>query len=105
MRSNDGEDLTNGDSVFYKCKDDPRPGILNGKNAKQVLVKHSGTYTRAHVCMLQLDKLTSDCAVMSTESGRPQSNMINCETNEGDPVQSVENKDDATINNNKVLLT
>ena len=27
--------------------------------------------------------------------------MINCDTNEGDPVQSIENEDDATVSNDK----
>ena len=42
---------------------------------------------------------------MNTESGRPQSDMISCETNEGDPAQSMGNEDDATINNDIPLLT
>ena len=56
VRSSNTEDLTNGDSVYYKRNDDDRwrgPGVVIGRDGKQVLVRHGGTYVRVHVCRLQ----------------------------------------------------
>ena len=46
-----------GDSVYYKRKDSDKwrgPGVIIGKENKQVLVKHGGFYVRVHPCSLQL---------------------------------------------------
>ena len=50
------EDMKNGDSVFYKRADSQvwhGPGVVIGRDGKQVLVRHSGIYVRAHTCRLQ----------------------------------------------------
>ena len=48
-------DYNNGDLVYYKRNDSARwmgPGTVIGCEAKQVLVKHGGTYVRVHPCRL-----------------------------------------------------
>lgn len=50
------EDMKNGDSVFYKRADSQAwhgPGVVIGRDGKQVLVRHGGIYVRAHICRLQ----------------------------------------------------
>ena len=45
--STDVEKLVNGDRVFYKRNESAKwqgPGILTGKDGKQVLVRHGGIY-------------------------------------------------------------
>ena len=51
------EDLQNGDEVFYKRNNEDTwrgPGVVIGKDGKQVLVQQGGTYVRAHICRLQV---------------------------------------------------
>ena len=55
VRSTDVSDLQNGDEVFYKRNDSYEwhgPGIVIGRDGKQVLVRHGGIYVRAHACRL-----------------------------------------------------
>ena len=56
VRTSDVEDLVNGDSVYFKRNNEDKwcgPGTVIGRDGKQVLVKHGGTYIRAHTCRLQ----------------------------------------------------
>ena len=56
IRSDDVSDLSNGDSVYYKranCDQWRGPGIVIGRDGKQVLVRHGGIYVRVHTCRLQ----------------------------------------------------
>ena len=60
VRGTDVDDLVNGDRVLFKRKDDDRwhgPGVVIGKDNKQVLVRHGGTYVRVHTCRLQHDRV------------------------------------------------
>ena len=48
-----------GDLVYYTRKDSDKwkgPGTVNGKENKQILVKHGGYYVCTHLCSLQLVK-------------------------------------------------
>jgi hypothetical protein len=56
VRSSDVDNLNNGDSVFSKRNDSDKlygPGVVIGKDGKQVLARHGGTYVRVHICRLQ----------------------------------------------------
>ena len=47
--------ISNGDEVFYKRNNSDRwhgPGIVVGRDGKQVLVRHGGTLHRVHTCRL-----------------------------------------------------
>ena len=55
IRESDALDVENGDEVYYKRNDSNEwrgPGVVIGRDGKQVLVKHGGVYVRAHVCRL-----------------------------------------------------
>ena len=55
VRSSPVENLVNGDNVYYKRNDSKEwrgPGVVIGRDGKQVLVKHGGTYIRVHTCRL-----------------------------------------------------
>ena len=44
-----------GDEVYYKRDDSKEwrgPGVVIGRDGKQILVRHGGTYVRVHVCRL-----------------------------------------------------
>ena len=56
IRATHNENLVNGDEVFYKRNESNEwkgPGIVIGRDGKQVLVKHGGTYVRVHTCRLR----------------------------------------------------
>ena len=56
VRPNKEEDITNGDSVYFKRINNncwQGPGVVIGRDAKQTLVKHGGSYVRVHECRLQ----------------------------------------------------
>ncbi|KAK3873855.1 hypothetical protein Pcinc_021147 [Petrolisthes cinctipes] len=55
IRSSDFNDIQNGDEVFYKRNDSHEwhgPGVVIGRDGKQILVRHGGVYVRVHVCRL-----------------------------------------------------
>lgn len=55
IRSSDLNFVQNGDEVFYKRSGSNEwhgPGIVIGRDGKQVLVRHGGVYVRVHVCRL-----------------------------------------------------
>ena len=56
IRSNDSENFDTGDMVYFKRPNIERwmgPGTVIGRENKQVLIKHGGTYVRVHPCRLQ----------------------------------------------------
>ena len=55
VREGEGQTVEMGDSVYYKRIDDAKwrgPGVVIGRDGKQVLVKHGGQLVRVHVCRL-----------------------------------------------------
>ena len=55
IRPANAQKYKNGDLVYYKRNESVRwmgPGIVIGWEAKQILVKHGGTYVRVHPCRL-----------------------------------------------------
>ena len=71
VREDDVADLQNGDSVYYKRQNDNKwrgPGNVIGRDGKQVLVRHGGTYVRVHSCRLQRDPSSSGTAKLSIDS-------------------------------------
>ena len=64
-------EFTNGDSVYYKRNDSDAwhgPGIIIGRDGKQVLVRHGGVYVRAHTCRLQKDSTGKvDCNKINSD--------------------------------------
>ena len=76
VRATDSSIIENGDEVFYKRNDSPEwrgPGIVIGKDGKQVIVRHGGTYVRVHVC--RISKTPSDVA---NADNRLASNGLDC---------------------------
>lgn len=60
VRSAETDILDNGSWVYYKRQGEKRwrgPGVVIGRDGKQILVKHGGIYIRAHECRLQSAKL------------------------------------------------
>lgn len=55
IRLSDSMEVQCGDEVFYKRNDSTEwrgPGIVIGRDGKQILVRHGGVYVRVHVCRL-----------------------------------------------------
>ena len=55
IRSSDGSHIENGAEVFYKRNDGHEwrgPGVVIGRDGKQFIVRHGGTFVRVHVCRL-----------------------------------------------------
>jgi len=55
IRATDSTTIENGEEVFYKRNDSPEwrgPGVVIGRDGKQFLVKHGGTYVRVHECRI-----------------------------------------------------
>ena len=55
IRETSTSDIQTGQEVFYKRADSDRwrgPGVVIGRDGKQVLVKHGGVYVRVHTCRL-----------------------------------------------------
>ena len=62
VREDNVAELENGDSVYYKRQGEAKwrgPGNVIGRDGKQVLVRHGGTYVRVHSCRLQRDNSIS----------------------------------------------
>ena len=57
---------------------------------KHVHVKHGGIFIRAQVCRLQYDNLVKPCVsvAVTIEIRRPQFNVIDYDTNEGETERS-----------------
>ena len=56
IRGGEGNNFDTGDMVYFKRPNVQRwmgPGTVIGRENKQVLVKHGGTYVRVHPCRLQ----------------------------------------------------
>ena len=71
VREDDVADLQNGDSVYYKHQNENKwrgPGNVIGRDGKQVLVRHGGTYVRVHSCRLQRNTSSSGTAKLSIDS-------------------------------------
>ena len=55
VRPSKEKDISNGDNVFYKrnnFKEWHGPAVVIGRDGKQFLVRHGGTYVRVHECRL-----------------------------------------------------
>ena len=53
VRNLDSSVIENGDEVYFKRNDSPEwrgAGIVIGKDGKQVIVRHGGTFAQVHVC-------------------------------------------------------
>ena len=99
VRASDVENLVNGDSVFYKRNDSKEwrgPGIVIGKDGKQVLVKHGGTYVRVHTCRISRtpnqtlrNEVDSHIEDVAPENTIPQENHNHEEVEEPSDVDEV----------------
>ena len=72
MREDDVASLRNGDSVFYKRNGENKwrgPGNVIGRDGKQVLVRHGGTYVRVYSCRLQRNPSISGTIQTSIDGG------------------------------------
>ena len=72
VREDDVASLRNGDSVFYKRNGENKwrgPGNVIGRDGKQVLVRHGGTYVRVHSCRLQRNPSISGTIQTSIDGG------------------------------------
>ena len=59
LRESDAQTVEIGDQVFYKRNDNVKwrgPGVVIGRDGKQVIVKHGGIMVRVHVCRLTPEK-------------------------------------------------
>ena len=55
IRESDAQTVQTGDHVYYKRKDYDEwkgPGVVIGRDGKQIIVKHAGQFIRVHVCRL-----------------------------------------------------
>ena len=71
IRVSDVEYLQTDDPVFFKRWDSDRwirPGVVIGKDGKQVLVRHGGVYVRVHTCRLQHASVSTVSKDPSTET-------------------------------------
>ena len=86
-RSSSVNDLENGQEAFYKRNDSSEwhgPGIVIGRDGKQVLVRHGGVHIRVHTCRLL--RTINDTATRLSHSDEQNSNDIAAvnSTNEDD---------------------
>ena len=97
VRSTLSENVVNGDEVFYKRNDRSEwhgPGIVIGRDGKQILVRHGGTYVRVHACRLnrsvtELDKTPHekvDMVVPRVESIVNDSPEENADSSDGENI-------------------
>lgn len=76
VREGDGQEASMGDHVYYKrndCNVWRGPGVVIGRDGKQVLIKHGGSIVRVHVCRLVSSQ-------MSGENKNVQSHETSTET-------------------------
>ena len=83
IRSDDVQSLSCGDAVYFKRQDDMwhGPGVVIGRDGKQVLVKHGGTFVRVHSCRLQHATTASTPDLTSVTQGN-KNQQEKAETND-----------------------
>lgn len=95
IRANDGEDLDNGDEVYYKRKDSSvwhGPGTVIGRDGKLILVRHGGVFVRVHECRLSRVSPGGQGGDvgMSTQGVGETVNRVGVETVTGGKEESIE---------------
>ena len=76
VRESEGQTVQMGDSVYYKRFDNAKwrgPGVVIGRDGKQVLVKHGGQLVRVHVCRLASSSINQKEQPPTEQAGEPVS--------------------------------
>ena len=80
--------------VYYKRNDSNvwrGPGVVIGRDGKQVLVKHGGVYIRVNVCRLMSSQLPCIIAVAENSLrryGEQNTNQVLAEDSEGEDLKT-----------------